>query len=311
MAVGFAAVAAFACCVAAAPWPLLLPSFLLLGVGNGIPMTGVSLFAGRAIAQRRASALTLLNFTWSAGALLAPLIAARILLHHTYRYAYAALAVAAIIAALLCALLLRDPPEAAPTPRPHGSGAALGFIAIFAFAAFLQVGVENTAAAWLSTFTLRTQHIDTVFAAASASLYWAGFLASRGLASLLLLRAHPALVFRISVAVAFFSGLTLAAAPSVALRNIAMVFLGVGLAPVFPLLLAQFFSLARHTSQSRWMLAFAGFGGSVLPWFAGFTSASAGTIRAGILVIPAAMLAILLILPIAARAVPAHHEVGS
>lgn len=300
MVIGFAAAACCSLFVAASAWPFLLLAFLLLGIGIGVPMTGVSLFAGRAFVQRRASVLTLLNFTWSAGALLAPLIAARILVHHTYRFAYVALAFAAVVASALCALLLRDPPEPLPASPPGTRMASLRLIVIFAFAAFLQVGVENTSAAWLSTYALRTARMGAVLAAASASLYWAGFLAARGLASLLLLRTNPRWVFYSSVALAVVSSLVLAAVHSAAVHDVSMFFLGAALAPIFPLLISEFFSLAGHTSQSRWVLAAAGSGGSVLPWLAGWTSAATGTIRAGILVIPAAMLFMLLLLPFGA-----------
>lgn len=302
IAIGFAFAAATCLFVATAAWPLLLLAFFLLGVGVGIPMTGVSLFVGRAFPQVRASLLTFLNFTWSAGALLAPLLAARILLHHSYRVAYAALAIASALAAISCALWLRDSPEAAPPSSDGDSLASLRLIVIFGFAAFLEVGVENTSAAWLATYALRTGHRGAVFAAASTSLYWAGFLVARGLASLLLLRTRSALVFRFSAALAVISGATLALAPSLGLRSVGMFCLGVGLAPIFPLLLSDFFSLARHTSHSRWVLAAAGFGGSILPWLAGWVSAATGTIRAGILVIPAATLLMLLMLAMAAPA---------
>ena len=244
--------------------------------------------------------LTLLNFTWSAGALLAPLIAARVLIHHSYRFAYVALRLRCCYCGdRFARFLLRDPAEPAPASASGAGAATLRLIVVFAVAAFLEVGVENTAAAWLSTFALRSARLGAVFAAASTSLYWAGFLASRGLASLLLLRISSRRVFCISVVLALVSSLVLAAAPTTVVRDIAMFSLGAALAPVFPLLITEFFSLAGHTSQTRWVLAAAGFGGSVLPWLAGFTSAAAGTIRAGILVIPAAMLLMLLILPAA------------
>lgn len=299
MAVGFLGVAGFCLFVAAAGWPRLLLAFFLLGTAVGVPMTAVSLFADRTFSLRRASVLTLLNFTWSAGALLAPLFAARVLLHHGYRFAYVILAFASVIAALLCALVLRDPAEPQPALAPGSGRTGLRLIVVFAFAAFLQVGVENTSAAWLSTYALRIAHTGAVLAAASTSLYWTGFLASRGFASVLLLRMQSRLLFNVSGALALASGLVLAIAPAATARNAAMVCLGVALAPIFPLLVSEFFSLARHTSHSRWVLAAAGFGGSVLPWLAGWVSAATGTIRAGVLVIPAAMLLMILILPAA------------
>ena len=53
----------------------------------------------------------------------------------------------------------------------------------------------------------------------------------------------------------------------------------------------------RHTADSRWILFTAGFGGSVLPWIAGFISTHTGSLRAGMLTIPAALLLMAFVLP--------------
>jgi fucose permease len=283
--------------VAVCPRSLLAPAFLLLGISVGVPMSAVTLFIGRAYPARCAPFLTFLNFSWSIGALAAPLIAARVLMHHSYQAAYVLFAFASAVAALASAFVLRDPPEPAQATSETRISTAFYLIVVFAFAAFLQVGIENTVAAWLPTYALRTASAGLVLAAASTSFYWAGFLCSRGLASLLLLRAEPMRVFRIAVAVAFFSALLLVFAPSVSARNIAMLLLGASLAPTYPLVLAGFFARARDTADSRWILFTAGFGGSVLPWIAGFTSSHTGSLRTGMLTIPAALLLMAFLLP--------------
>ena len=241
--------------------------------------------------------LTFLNFSWSAGALLAPLLAGWILLRHNYRLAYMLLALAAVVAALCCFLLLRDGPDTAPPPSETQGTANIRLILAFALAAFLQVGVENTSAAWLSTYAQRTMGTGVVVAATVSSLYWVGFLASRGIASLVLLRLQPANVLRVAATAALGASLLLAAATSPALRSFAMFLLGIALAPVYPLVIAGSLARVRQTSDSRWVLAAAGFGGSVLPWLAGFVSALAGSLRIGMLTIPAALLLMIFLLP--------------
>jgi fucose permease len=248
--------------------------------------------------------LTFLNFSWSAGALTAPLLAAEVLRHHSYRAAYFVLAMASVVAALACWFLIQDAPE---TPRSTTRAQAfpnLKLIVVFAIAAFLQVGVENTAAAWLSTYALRMARDGVVFAAASSSVYWVGFLSSRGFSSLVLLRADPIRVFRVAVTVALLAAVLLAGLPSVAGRTAAMFLLGAALAPIYPLVIAGFFARARHTSDSRWVLATAGFGGSVLPWLAGWISTHSGSLRVGILTIPASMLLMIFVLPAMGAARP-------
>lgn len=298
MTFGFTAMIFTCLAVAASPRFLLAPVFLLLGISVGVPMSAVTLFVGRAYPDRCAPLLTFLNFSWSIGALAAPLIASRILMQHSYRAAYILFAVASALAAIACGLVLRDGPE--PTHSlgdPVVATTPFRLVAVFAFAAFLQVGIENTVAAWLPTYALRMAGSGVVIAAASTSFYWAGFLSSRGLSSLLLLRATPMHVFRVAIALAFASALLLEVAPSVAARNVAMFILGAALAPTYPLVLAGFFARARHTADSRWILFTAGFGGSVLPWIAGFTSTHTGSLRAGMLTIPAALLIMAVLLP--------------
>jgi fucose permease len=298
MTAGFAAMAFTCFALAWSPRPLLGPVFLLLGIGVGAAMSSVTLFTGRYFPERCAPLLTFLNFSWSAGALVAPLIAARILMHHSYRAAYIVFAFASAAAAIACALVLRDGPEPVRSPGDSRTNTtALRLVVIFAFAAFLQVGIENTVAAWLPSYALRTAGKGMVLAAASSSFYWAGFLSSRGLSTLVLLRALPMRVFRFAVVLAFPSALLLGFAPSAGGRNVAMFLLGTALAPIYPLVLAGFFARAQQTSDSRWILFTAGFGGSVLPWIAGFVSTHTGSLQAGMLIIPAALLLMALLLP--------------
>lgn len=305
MTVGFAAMVCTCLAVAWSSRPLLEPVFLLLGISVGVPMSAVTLFTGRNYPERCAPLLTFLNFTWSVGALAAPLIAARILMHHTYRAAYILFAIASAVASIACGLVLRDAPEPVHTASENDSTrTTFHLVVIFAFAAFLQVGIENTVAAWLPTYALRMAGRGMVLAAASSSFYWTGFLSSRGFSSLLLLQAAPMRVFRVSIVLGLASSLLLVLSPSIAGRSLAMFLLGAALAPTYPLVLAGFFARTRHTGDSRWILFTAGFGGSVVPWLAGYVSTHTGSLRAGMLVIPAALGVMALIMPGLSKAEP-------
>jgi fucose permease len=301
MTLGFVAIAVATAAVAEASWPWLLGIFLFLGISVGVPMSAVSLFTGRAFPDRCAPVLVFLNFTWSAGALLAPVFAGWILLHHTYRAAYLGLAGAAALAAASCALGLHDAPETPAIEATARDSANFALILCFAAAAFLQVGVENTAAAWLPTFSLRANGGGTSLAAMVTGVYWAGFLASRGAASLLLLRAAPMRVLGGATAIALAASLLLCAAHSPILGVAAMFLLGVALAPIYPLVVAGSLARVRRSADSRWVLASAGFGGSVLPWLAGWISARTGSLRMGMLALPAALVLMLSLLPVLVR----------
>jgi fucose permease len=276
-------------------------------------MSAVSLLVGRAFPERCASILTFLNFSWSIGALAAPLLAAQVLHHHSYRTAYLLLSLAAVLAALVCALTLDENRQPVRSHTEAGTRTTLRLILIFAVAAFLEVGIENTVTAWLPTYTLRMAQSGIAIAAASSSFYWVGYLFSRGLSSLLLLRVQPVRVFRFAVLIALVAAMGLAFLPSIPGRNAAMFFLGVALAPIFPLVIAGSLARMNRTSDSRWVLATAGFGGSVLPWLAGWISAHTGSLRMGMLTIPSALALMLLILPAfrATRAVSAEPQEAS
>jgi fucose permease len=294
---GFLGMAICGCCVALASRQLLPAAFLLFGISVGMPMSAVSMYAGRNWRQRRAAILTLLNFTWSCGALLAPLLAGRVLLHHTYKSAYLVIAAAALLSSLACLLGLRESVEPLAENAAAGGRTVLGLIALFCLATFLQVGIENTSAAWLTTYAMRASGSGMVLAAYATSLYWVGFLASRGVSSFVLLRAAPARVLRVALLAALAAAVLLCAVSTPLVRMFSMFLLGASLAPVYPLLLAGFFARARHSADSRWILATAGFGGSVLPWTAGAISQHTGSLRLGMFVIPAALLLVLALLP--------------
>lgn len=303
MTVGFVFVV-FSCLgVICAGWPLLLGAFALLGVGVGLAMSAVSLFVGRGLLDRSAPVLVLLNFTWSLGALLAPLLAALVLARTNFRAAYALLAMAAAIAALACFLLLRDTPDTPSTPSERGTHPNMLPIFAFAIACFLQVGVENTSAAWLTTYILRITHRGPALAATLSALYWTGFLLSRVSASYLLLRLKASVLVRIAVPAALAAALLLFASRIQSISYVAMFLLGFTLGPIYPLLVAESFRHVRRVADSRWILAAAGFGGSILPWLTGWISAHSGSIRVGILTFPAALLLMIVLLPLLFRPV--------
>jgi fucose permease len=297
MTIGFAVVVISCVALIFAPWPLQLFSFAAMGVGVGLPMSAVSLLVGRRFSGRSAPILVLLNFTWSVGALIAPLLAARVLMYHSFRTAYGWLAIVSAAAAIACVLWLREEPETPVMPNDPGAPSHRRMIGISALAAFLQVGIENTAAAWLSTYILRTTHSSAAFSASLSALYWSGFLVSRAGSSLLLLRVESAHLLRIAIPMAFAAAILLFVAPSQSTGGVAMFLLGVACAPIYPLIVANSFSRVQLVSETRWVLAAAGVGGSVLPWLTGWISAQSGSIRTGVLTLPAALLLMLFLLP--------------
>lgn len=297
VALGFALAGIGCCAVLWAAWPLQLFVFLWMGIGVGMAMSAINLFAGKSFPARAAAVLVLLNFSWSVGALLAPLLAARVLLHHSFRLAYAGLALAACAASVACLLVLREPAANSAEVDGPAARSAESPTALFAIAAFLEVGIENTAAAWLTTYVLRTTAIAPTSAASLSGLYWTGFLISRAASSAILLRIQSRALLRVVVPIAFFAATLLCTAPSKSIASIAMFLLGTACAPVYPLIVAGSILSAHRVASARWVLVAAGAGGSVLPWLTGWISAHSHSIRTGILTLPAGLLVMVILLP--------------
>jgi len=297
MAIGFVLAALSCLGIVFSRWPLLLLAFAILGIGVGLSMSAVSLYVGRQWRAQSAPVLVFLNFSWSLGALVAPLIAALVLAHASFRIMYALLAIAAVVAAAVSFVLLRDTTDTPNSRDATGNGAGFWAIATFAIACFLQVGIENTSAAWLTTYIVRTARMEVPFAATLSALYWTGFLLARAGAPYLLRRCNDTLLVRIAIPAAFAASLLLFLSRTQSLSSGAMFFLGLTLGPIYPLIVAHSFGRLPRVSDSRWILAAAGFGGSVMPWLTGWISVQSRSIRTGLLTLPAALLLLIVLLP--------------
>ncbi len=298
IAAGFVALAAAALGLGFAHVLLLMPLGFVYGAAISLPMTSINLFAGRNFPARRAATLTALNFSWSLGATLGPLMAARLLEMLSWRAVYEAVAAAAVAAAAAAQLVLRDSEEMARlTPETEGLR-NLRLIVLFALFFFLQVGMECTAGAWASTYVLRVTTTTVALAAAASSIFWGGFLASRALAPLVLLRVRPARLLQACMLTAIAAAAIVVAVRSAIPLLAAILLLGLALAPVFPVALAGFFDRARRSSDSRFVLALSAFGGAVFPWLAGAISTHAGSLRIGLLTLPVTLLTMTAMLPL-------------
>jgi FHS family glucose/mannose:H+ symporter-like MFS transporter len=295
---GFVAFAAVSLGLASAPEFLLFPLAFFYGLTVSLPMTSVNVFAGHNYPARRAATLTALNFTWSLGATLGPLAAARLLELFSWRAVYQALAATALVASVASALILRDSEEAMqPAPRTEGLR-NLRLIVLFALFFFLQVGMECTAGAWASTYVLRVTTTTVALAAAASSIFWGGFLVSRALAPLVLLRVRPARLLLACMLTAIAASVVIVLVRSAVPLLAAILLLGLALAPVFPVALSGFFDRARRSSDSRFVLALSAFGGAVFPWLAGAISTHSGSLRIGLLTLPVTLLVMAAMLPL-------------
>jgi fucose permease len=266
-----------------APRVVAVPAIFLYGVGLGMAMTSTSMLVGRLFPQRRGAALSFLNFCWSIGSTLCPLLIARV----PNQLSPATLGMAVAVTALpFAALPLLGGLQATALPVPPGRELDTSFrtLAIFALAGFLYVGVEGTVGGWLTTFALRTVAWSYARSSLAAACFWGAVLAGRGLAPLVLEKISEIRLFRLAV-LALIAGLAmLVAARSPWLLLAGTLCSGLALAPIFPLVLSLFMARAGESKNTGWVFMLSGFGGAVMPWMTGILSTEAHSLRIGLLV---------------------------
>ncbi len=274
-----------------------LPALLLLGFGIGQTITSVNLLASAKWSHRRGAALNLLNFSWSFGALAAPLLLLRLL--HTVHassilYAFAGLLCVGLLATLLQrgsaverSVTASDPGEAPGLSRPT--------YAFFGTLLFLYGGVETSLGGWLTIFDRRYATAAWQGMAASTAAFWASLTIARLLTPLLLRHMPERLLLRLGLALATIALLLMLVAHGTAAITACAALAGLSLSPWFPLVLSALVVQGPTASQAGRVIAVSGLGAAALPWLVGQLSAASGSLRIALL-LPAAGAMLLLAL---------------
>lgn len=268
-----------------------LTAFGFYGLGLGMVMTSTSMLIGRLYPGRKGAALALLNFFWSAGSVICPLLVARYLPPAGSTVAFAPVALFAAPFALL--------PFLATDSNFHAIekiGIPLTGIderkAVFYFAllAFLYVGIEATVGNWMTTYATRTISWNFSHSSLAVSCFWGAMLLGRATTPGILRILSEHTLYRVSVFAMIVGVCMILAAHGPGLLIAGSVFTGFALAPVFPLTLSLFMEKVGESRNVGWVFATAGLGGAVLSWLTGVISTEAGSLRVGLTVPVAAAL---------------------
>jgi FHS family glucose/mannose:H+ symporter-like MFS transporter len=262
-----------------------------------LAMTSTNMLTGRRYPKRMGAALALLNFSWSAGSVACPLLAAQFLRHAAASSAFVLVGLMALPFAFVPLLEDGDDLRAStmPGPAPAGTKEATT-IAYFAFLAFLYVGIEATVGNWMSTYASRTTAWTLAGSTLAVAIFWAALLLGRALTPFILTRMPEQRLYRVSVFATIAGVLVLLSAhtPLTILSGAAVT--GLSLAPLFPLILALFLAEIGESNNAGWVFAVAGLGGAVLSWLTGIVSSDTGSLRIGLLVPGFAALLMLLMI---------------
>jgi MFS transporter, FHS family, glucose/mannose:H+ symporter len=274
-----------------------LPAFAVYGLGLGLAMTANNMIAGRRYPQRMGAALAVANFSWSAGSVACPLLAAQFLRHATGGAAFLLVGVLALPFTLLPLLAdrndLNDSTNLGPAPTGIKEATTILY---FALLAFLYVGIEASVGNWMSTYATRTIAWTFAGSTLAVAFFWAALLFGRAITPAMLTWLPERRLYRVSVVgtIAAVSLLLAAHNPLTLLVGAALT--GLALAPVFPLILALFLAEIGGSRNAGWVFAVAGLGGAVLSWLTGIVSTATGSLRIGLLVPGAAALLMLVMI---------------
>ncbi len=278
---------------------LAMIAIFCYGAGIGLTIPAGNLAVAATSAERRSANLSLLNFSWSAGAVSCPF-----LLAFLEKVGGAGLFVGAValvfVAMAVVAFATRDeapPPISnlaeADRSRWHNlrSPAAILVGTLF----FVYVGTENALGAWLSSYAKRLSDSPASVWMLVSSYFYGSLLAGRALAPFTFQHLSETWQACIGATLALLSSIVLVLSRSMTAVAVCAFVAGLGLSTLYPItisLLSSSFG-ERAKSIGGFMFALSTLGGASVPWLVGFVSAELRSLRAG-LVVPLVGCAIML-----------------
>jgi MFS transporter, FHS family, glucose/mannose:H+ symporter len=271
------------------------------GYGLGQIITSVNILAGRRFTAHRGSALAMLNFSFSLGAMMSALLAAWLLPRFALRGLLECFAGAFLLGGIGLTLQMRgdgsSPEEFQKAEAEVASQIGLSGRVYLYFAGLLVLygGLETCLSGWLTTFALRYGDKTLVVSEYTTLLLWMSLTVGRVGASAVMLRVGERTVQRwgLGLAAVFTAGLAMAHS-AVTIAAFA-VLLGLSLAPFFPATWALLMVERPTARQAGIVLAVSGLGAAALPWMMGVVSTRSGSLQVALALPFAAALGLLVL----------------
>ncbi len=294
MLVGFGLLAIGIGTLTVAAWLPGLAAILCYGLGLGLVLPTTNVLVAGARPGREASAVSLVNVSWGAGAVAWPVLVTALGGGEHVRAPLTVLA-GLMVAMALRLSIVRDTGEntaaAVVSPAVAAAGAdgtgAAALVALFSALLFFYAGGESAIGGWVAEHVRRIESTSAARHWTMAPMvFWAALAAGRLATPVLLRVVDESRVLVSALGVLLLASTGLALAPSVETAMTAAAVAGVGLAPVFPI---TFVDLSRTLAPLRPRAigpayAMASIGSAVLPWLVGVCSTHFGTLRAGLVV---------------------------
>ncbi|HWW16274.1 MAG TPA: MFS transporter [Candidatus Dormibacteraeota bacterium] len=267
------------------------------GLGLGLAIPAINLFVADVNPKRRSAALSLLNFSWSVGAVACPfVVAAAVRLDHIQLFLLmlAGFLLLVFLGILAVPFIFVAPATAPKQERPDSSLFRWNRRSLFVLAAlfFLYVGTENGFGGWIASYAKSLGSSSPTLPVMTPSFFYAALMLGRWLAPFVLRKTGEirAAQSGLSIACLGMVGLVLSRTMPLVVTSVSVA--GLGLAAVYPITisrLSQEFGPAATRAGSV-MFTMANLGGACLPWVVGYSSQRLNDLRAGLAVPLAATL---------------------
>jgi FHS family glucose/mannose:H+ symporter-like MFS transporter len=262
---------------------------------------GTNMWVSEAGGEKRAAALNFLNFAWGTGALACPTL---VLYAVKANLLPLLLYVVAAASCLLGVVLWKMPFEttaerkADAVPEAAPSSLKVWITAALAGLFFIYVGVENGVGGWVAAYTKRLDVPGGNSWALASTFFYGTLLAGRGLATAILLRVHDKWVALTGLLLATTGSLLLLQSHSTRTAIVGAAIAGLGLASLYPIYISWL--TKWHGEQARRvggvLFALGSLGGALLPWLVGVVSTRTESLRAGLGVLFAGCVIMLILL---------------
>ncbi len=266
------------------------------GFGLGQLIASSNIVVGRRFTSHTGSALSLVNFFWSLGAVLCGLIAAAVLPRFHLRQALLSFAAMFLVTGI--GGLMQPSQDAAATPdSPSMQSVSSPSHLLFRFGVllFLYGGLETCITGWLTTYTVRFSDARLLGGQSAIVLLWSALTAGRALSSAALRIIPESTLQRLGMALSVVWIAALTTTHHGPLLSLFSVLLGFSLAPFFPTTFALLIESRPTARAAGLILAVSGLGAALFPWMMGFLSTQSGSLRVA-MVVPLALALTLLLL---------------
>ncbi len=285
-------------------------SIMIFGFGGGIMNGAANALVSDISDGDRSAKLALLGVFFGIGAFSVPLILGALLNHFTYTHIIATLGIIVLLAVFVYLRLTFPEPK-----QPHSFPAkdALSLmkhptLLLLAFILFFQSGMEITTGGWTATYFQDVLNVEASTAVTLLSFFWIGMMMSRLAISRILKWRAPAIIIKISMAIAMAGAFILLNTNNPVMATFSIFLLGAGFAAVFPLLLGYIGDLYPGMTGTAFSMAFtiALIGGMLLPYIAGVVGDLFG-LRSSFMLIPASIIATYILFVFALKRFTRYH----